>query len=147
MLGGCLALVAGAVVTAISIQAGSPAVLFAGTAVAGLGFGSAFNGAYRASVALAPAGGRAGLITAIYIVSYAASSVPVVIGGVATSRYGLHRTALVYSIAVAALAAAAAGLLIRQMSAAGRAVQPAAQPQPPPGPATVPPCAPIAAGS
>jgi MFS family permease len=143
MLGGCLTLIAGAVVTATSIQTGAPAVLFAGTAVAGLGFGPAFTGAYRATVALAPSGGRAGLITAIYIVSYVASGIPVVIGGIATSDYGLQKTALVYSIAVAALAAAA-GLLIRQTGATRRAGQPADHPQAPPGPGTVPPCAPIA---
>ena len=38
----------------------------------------------------------------------------VVIGGVAVTRDGLHDTALVYSLAVAVLAAAAVGLLARQ---------------------------------
>ena len=53
-------------------------------------------------------------MTAIYVVSYLASGVPVVIGGVAVTRYGLHDTAQVYSLAVAVLAAAAVGLLARQ---------------------------------
>ena len=73
MLGGCLALTAGALVTFVSIQTSTLAVLFAGTAVAGLGFGPAFMGAYRAAVALVASDDRAGLITAIYIVSYLAT--------------------------------------------------------------------------
>jgi MFS family permease len=120
MLGGCLALIAGAAVTFASIETGTSAILFVGTAIAGLGFGSAFMGAYRATVALAPSDDRAGLITAIYIVSYLATGIPAVIGGIATSHYGLHSTALVYSVAVAVLAAAAVGLLVRRMGT-GRA--------------------------
>jgi hypothetical protein len=120
MLGGCLALIAGAAVTFASIETGTSAILFGGTAIAGLGFGSAFMGAYRATVALAPSDDRAGLITAIYIVSYLATGIPAVIGGIATSHYGLHSTALVYSVAVAVLAAAAVGLLVCRMGT-GRA--------------------------
>lgn len=114
MQGGCLALIGGAVVTFIAIQISAPAVLFLGTAVAGFGFGSAFTGAYRATVALAGPDDRAGLVTAIFIVSYVASGIPVVIGGVAASHYGLHETALVYSMAVAVLATLAFGLMIRE---------------------------------
>lgn len=142
MLGGCVTLIAGSLVTFASIEATTPVVLFVGTAVAGLGFGSAFVGAYRATVARADSVDRAGLITAIYIISYLATGIPAVIGGIATSHFGLHRTALVYSLAVAVLAAAAVGLLIRQM-ASGRARRMTHHPDVPPGPGTVPPCAPI----
>jgi MFS family permease len=121
MLGGCLALIVGALVTLASIETRTPALLFAGTAVAGLGVGATFTGAYRAMIALAPSDDRAGLIAAIYIVSYLATGIPAVIGGIATSHYGLHKTALVYAAVVAALAAVAVSLLIRRM-AGGRAV-------------------------
>jgi MFS family permease len=141
MLGGCVALIVGALVTSASIETSTPAVLFVGTAAAGIGFGSAFVGAYRATVARAASDERAGLITAIYIVSYLATGFPAVIGGIATSHFGLHRTALVYSVAVAVLAAAAVSLLIRQM-AGGRARGVARPPDVPPGPGTVPPCPP-----
>ena len=141
MLGGCVTLIVGALVTFASIETGTPAVLFVGTAVAGLGFGSAFVGAYRATVARAASDDRAGLITAIYIVSYLATGIPAVIGGIATSHFGLHKTALVYSVAVAVLAAAAVSLLIRQM-ASGRARRVTRHPDMPPGPGTVPPCPP-----
>jgi predicted MFS family arabinose efflux permease len=60
MLGGCVALIAGALLTFASIETRTPAVLFVGTAVAGVGFGPTFLGAYRSTVALAPqATGRA----------------------------------------------------------------------------------------
>jgi predicted MFS family arabinose efflux permease len=142
MLGGCLALIAGASVTFVSIETGTPTVLFVGTAVAGLGFGSAFVGAYRAAVERAASDDRAGLITAIYIVSYLATGIPALIGGIATSHFGLHKTALVYCVVVAVLAALAVSLLIRQM-ATGRAPRGTHHLDPPPGPGTVPPCAPL----
>jgi predicted MFS family arabinose efflux permease len=142
MLGGCLVLIAGAVVTFSSIVTGTPAVFFVGTAVAGLGFGPAFMGAYRVVVALAVPSDRAGLITAVYIVSYLATGIPAVIGGIATSRYGLSETALVYSLVVAALAAVAVILLISRIRGAERAVRRTNCPDPPPGPGTVPPCPP-----
>lgn len=142
MLGGCLALIAGALVTFAAIETSTSADLLVGTAVAGLGLGSAFMGAYRATVALAPADDRAGLITAIYIVSYLATGIPAVIGGIATSRYGLHETALVYSVTVAVLAAAAVALLMRQMRNT-KAQHQTQQPSTPLAPGTVPPCPPV----
>jgi predicted MFS family arabinose efflux permease len=56
-------------------------------------------------VAGAP-GQRASLISASWIVFYLAFSVPVLIAGVAVTHCGLHRTAVVYSAALAAAAAA-----------------------------------------
>ena len=142
MLGGCVTLIVGALGTFASIATGAAAVLFVGTAVAGLGFGSAFVGAYRSTVAAAASDERAGLITAIYIVSYLATGIPAVIAGIATSHFGLHKTALVYSVAVAVLAAAAVSLLIRQTTR-GTARRATDHPEALPGPSTVPPCPPI----
>ena len=142
MLGGCLLLIIGALVTFASIESGTAAVLFIGTAIAGLGFGPAFMGAYRATVAAAAPHERAGLITAIYIVSYLATGIPAVLAGVATSHYGLHKTALVYSVAIAALAAAAVGSLLTRQMAHGRIRRGTRHAEPPPGPGTVPPCPP-----
>src|SRR4051794_33363 len=143
MLGGCLALIVGASVTLASIQTGTPAALFIGTIVAGLGLGPAFMGAYRSTIALAPSDDRVGLIAAIYIVSYLATGIPAVIGGIATSNYGLHSTALVYLAAVAGLAVVAVGLLIRRRTLTKRATRGGAYPDAPPGPGTVPPCPPV----
>jgi MFS family permease len=143
MLGGCLVLILAAVVTFASIVTGTPAVLFVGTAIAGLGFGPAFMGAYRATVAAATSDDRTGLITAIYIVSYLATGIPAVLAGIATSHYGLRTTALVYSVAVAVLAAVAISRLLARPAAPERAEHGTRHGDAPPGPGTVPPCAPL----
>ncbi|HEX6459219.1 MAG TPA: MFS transporter [Thermoleophilaceae bacterium] len=142
ILGGCLALIAGALVTFAAIETNTAMALFVGTAIAGLGLGSAFMGAYRSTVALAPPHDRAGVITAIYIVGYLSTGIPAVIGGIATTNYGLHETALVYSVAVAVLAASAVALLVRRMTT-GRAMRGTHDAGAPPGPGTVPPCPPV----
>jgi predicted MFS family arabinose efflux permease len=121
MLWACLALIAGALLTWAAIATGTAWLLFAGTAVAGSGFGPAFSGAFRSVVSLAPAADRAGVITAIYIVSYVATAVPVVAAGFATSVYGLHRTALVYALVVAAFAALAVAASLVRLRRVGRA--------------------------
>jgi MFS family permease len=128
MLAGCLALLAGAAVTLAAIQATSAAAFLTGTAVAGAGFGTAMLGAFRTISARAAPGQRAGLIAAYFIASYAAFSIPVVVAGVAITHFGLHRTALAYCAAIAALAAVAAGSLIFRSRS----------PVPPPDPAAAP---------
>jgi MFS family permease len=113
MLAGCLILFAGMAITFGAIAAGTAVAFLAGTAVAGAGFGLAFLGAFRMVTALAPPDERAGLVAAIFIVNFLAFSIPAVIAGWAVTRYGLHRTALVYCAVVAALAVAAAASLTR----------------------------------
>jgi MFS family permease len=143
MLGGCVVLIVGALLTFASIETGTSAILFVGTAIAGLGFGPAFMGAYRATVAAATLHDRAGLITAIYIVSYLATGIPAMLAGIATSHYGLRKTALVYSVAVAFLAAVAVSRLLARQTAPRRAKHGTRHAHAPPGPGTVPPCPPL----
>jgi hypothetical protein len=110
---GCLTLVAGAAMTLAAIETSSAAAFLAGTAVAGAGSATGFFlGAYRILAPLARPGQRAGLIAASWIVFYLAFSVPVVIAGAAITHFGLHRTAVVYTAALAVLAAAAAGSFV-----------------------------------
>jgi hypothetical protein len=90
------------------------------TAVTGAGFGLGFQGAFRMITALATAGQRAGLVTAIFAVGYLAFSVPALIAGVSATKFGLHATALVYSASVAVLVVAATGVLLVRRSAVGR---------------------------
>ena len=146
MLGGCLALMAGAGVTVAAIETGTAAVLLLGTGVAGLGFGTTFLGAYRTVVALASPSDRAGLIAGIFSVSYLAMGLPTLIAGIAASHVGLHGTALVYSAAVAGLAAVAASTFVsRGRSRTGPSVRSAAAASDVcPGPCTVPPQLPSA---
>jgi MFS family permease len=112
MLAGCLFLLAGMAVTFGAVAATGSAAFLVGTALAGVGFGLAFLGSFRVITALAEPDDRAGLVTAVYIVGYLAFSVPALIAGVATTKFGLHSTALVYSASLAVLAAAAIGLLV-----------------------------------
>jgi hypothetical protein len=127
MLAGCLTLLAGAVMTLAAIETASAAAFLAGTAVAGAGVGTGFfAGAYRLLTALADPGQRAGLVAAIWIVFYLAFSVPVVAAGVATTHFGLHQTAVVYSAALAVLAATAAGIFLFRKRSQTRVAWPAA---------------------
>jgi hypothetical protein len=91
--------------------------------VAGAGFGTAMLGAFRTVSARAAPGQRAGLVAAYFIASYLAFSIPVVAAGIATTHFGLRRTALVYCAVIAALAAVAAGSLISR----GRSRRPGAR--------------------
>ncbi len=145
MLGGCLGLLGGAVVTVAAIVTSTPALLLLGTVMAGLGFGPGNLGAYRMIMARASASNRAGLIAAIYTVNYLAFGLPALIAGIATSHFGLHDTALVYSAGIALLAAAAAGGFLFESRGRTREPQAAAPPpELPPGPCTVPPCPQVA---
>jgi MFS family permease len=140
MLGGCLALLAGAAVTVAAIVASTPVLLLLGTVLAGLGFGPANLGGYRVIMARAAASNRAGLIAAISIVNYLAFGLPALIAGMATAHFGLHDTALVYSVVIALLAAAAGAGVLFGRSGRTLALQATAPaPEPPPGPCTVPP--------
>jgi hypothetical protein len=87
-----------------AIEASSAPLFLLGTAIAGIGFGLSFLGSFRVLSAHAAPRERASLVAAVFIEAYIAFSVPVVIAGVGTTRFGLHRTALCYSAALIALA-------------------------------------------
>jgi MFS family permease len=59
----------------------SAAAFFAGVAIAGLGFGGAFQGAIRSVVPLAAPHERAGVLSVIFVVSYLSMGIPAVIAG------------------------------------------------------------------
>jgi hypothetical protein len=67
-------------------------------------------------------GHDAGLVAAIFTVLYLTFSVPALIARVATTRFGLHSTALVYSASLAAMAAGATCILVFRRTAAIRAL-------------------------
>jgi hypothetical protein len=146
MLGGCLALMIGAGISVAAIETGSAAVLLLSTGLAGLGFGPAFLGAYRTVVALAAPADRAGLIAAIFSVSYLSMGLPALIAGIVATQVGLHSTALVYSAAVTGLAAAAVATFVTRgtSSRTGAPLSAAPALELPPGPCTVPPYVPAA---
>jgi MFS family permease len=111
---GILALIGGVAVTVAAVTVGSAAMLFVGTAIAGVGFGSGFQGGIRTVVPLAAPHERAGVVSLLYVVSYLGLGVPAVAAGfLVVHGGGLIDTARYYGIAVIVLAAAAlVGLLI-----------------------------------
>jgi hypothetical protein len=141
MLVGSLVVLAGLAVTFAAIATTSARLFFVGIPAAGTSWGPTNLGAFRTMSALAPPGERAGLVSAIYVVAYLSFSVPALIAGVATSQFGLHGTALVYSgVMVVLVAAAAAGsFLLRRRTPSGRTAPTAVHAEPLPGPCTVPP--------
>ncbi len=76
MLAGCLALLAGAVMTLAAIETASAAAFLTGTAIAGVGLGTGFPGTFRTVSALAAPAQRASLVAAIFIVTYLAFTSP-----------------------------------------------------------------------
>jgi MFS family permease len=65
--------------------------------VAGTGFGAAFLGALRSVIQLAQPHERAALLSAVYVVSYLAFSLPALVAGLLITHEGLRDTSLGYS--------------------------------------------------
>src|SRR6266851_3790295 len=111
-----LVLVVGVGITELSVALGSAVGLYAGSVLAGLGFGPAFSAVFRSLAPLAPPDKRAGLLASIFIVVYLAFSVPALLAGVAVTHYGLRDTTYVYGIVVMTLAAMTAVAVWRRRS-------------------------------
>jgi Major Facilitator Superfamily len=125
MLFGIAALITGVTVTVTAVGLGSAAGFFAGSAIAGLGFGGGFQGSIRLVVPLAAAHERAGLVSLLYVVSYLGLGVPAVLAGFGVMHGGgLINTARYYGAAVVALAGLALFGLLKNRP--GRAAESAA---------------------
>jgi Major Facilitator Superfamily len=94
----------GVAVSMIGIELQQVAALFAGTVIAGAGFGATFSATLRALLPTAEPHQRAGLLSAFYLQSYLAFSVPAVIAGLSVPRIGLSTTAYVYGAVIILLA-------------------------------------------
>lgn len=119
MLIGIGTLIAGVVITLVSIASGSGGALsvigfFVGGAISGFGFGSGFQGGIRLVVPQVEPHERAGVLSLLYVVCYLGLGVPAVIGGVLVVHGGgLVQTSREYGAAVIVLALAAlTGLLL-----------------------------------
>ena len=130
MLIGIAALISGVSVTVVGVSLGSVALFFAGSVIAGAGFGSGFQGGIRTVVPLAAAHQRAGVVSLLYVVSYLGLGVPAVLAGFGVVHGGgLIPTARYYGVAVIALAALALfGLLKNRGPRPAPAAQPATSP-------------------
>jgi MFS family permease len=116
---GTLLLFAGTVLFASALASSSLPVFIVGAVLAGAGFGPAFLGAFRTVSQLAAPHERAALISAIYVVSYLAFSIPALVAGLLITDVGLRSTSLGYGIVVALVAA---GTLVYETQAARRPV-------------------------
>lgn len=119
MLTGVSTLIVGVAVTVLSIGSGAGGTgseigFFAGSAVAGFGFGAGFQGGIRLVVPLVQPHERAGVLSLLYVVSYLGMGVPAVIAGVLVVHGGgLLDTVREYGAAVILLSVAAlVGLLL-----------------------------------
>ena len=113
-LAGTVALVLGLVITLTGIALSSSLGLFAGTVVAGTGFGAGFNGSLRSLVVTATAAERGGLMSGFFVLSYLAFSVPAIIAGLAVGTFGLPATALGFGLALLMLGITALVLMLRR---------------------------------
>ncbi|HVT63623.1 MAG TPA: MFS transporter [Mycobacteriales bacterium] len=106
---GTLILVVGVALFVGALATTSLAVFIVGAVLAGAGFGPAFLGAFRTVSQLAEPHARAGLISAIYVVSYLAFSIPALTAGLVIGHAGLRATAMVYGAVVGLVAVATLG--------------------------------------
>jgi MFS family permease len=102
---GTTGLLVGTALFVVALLTTSLTVFVAAAVIAGSGFGPAFLGAFRTVSQLAAPHERAALISAIYVVSYLAFSIPALIAGLLITDAGLRDTALGYSLVVTLVAA------------------------------------------
>ena len=82
MITGASALPVGTCVSLLGLARGSALLFFVGTALAGVGFGTAFQGAIRTVVPFAHPHERAGVIAVLFVVAYLALGVPAIFAGI-----------------------------------------------------------------
>jgi MFS family permease len=101
---GATALIIGVLITLSGVHLQAVGLLFLGTAVAGLGFGSIFSNILKIVLPLAESHERAGLFAAFLVESYLAFSIPAIAAGLIAPTLGLSNTAYVYGGAIITLA-------------------------------------------
>ncbi|NTJ64651.1 MFS transporter [Agrobacterium rhizogenes] len=82
------------------MHAAEVSILALGTLIAGSGFGAAFLGTVRSIMPLAKPDERAGLLSAFYIQSYLAFSVPAILAGFLSKALGFAEAADIYAAAI-----------------------------------------------
>lgn len=93
----------GVAVSMLGIGQQQVVALFAGTMIAGVGFGATFSGTLRALLPTAHAHERAGLLSAFYLQSYLAFAIPAVAAGLSVPWIGLSMVAYVYGAVIIVL--------------------------------------------
>ncbi len=117
MIYGATVLIAGVALAMSSLPYHCATAFFLGTAIAGSGFGTGFQGAIRTVVPLAAPQERAGVLSVIFVISYLAMGVPAVIAGYLVAMRGdLSSTAQQLGAVVMVLAALALMGTLRRAS-------------------------------
>jgi Major Facilitator Superfamily len=101
---GAMNLSAGVPIILWGVHARSVLLLVVGTLVAGAGYGAAFFGAGRTILPLAEPHQRAGLLSAFYIESYLAFSIPAIAVGLVVTLLGLIPSTYIFGAVVTVLA-------------------------------------------
>ena len=108
MLLGAGSLLAGVALTVAALPHGSFALFLLGTVVAGIGFGTGFQGAVRTVVASAAPHQRAGTLSIIFVISYLGLGVPAIAAGsMLTHHADIMVTAEAFCVVIMLLAGAA----------------------------------------
>jgi MFS family permease len=117
---GVVAMLSGLVIVLAGVHLGLVPVIIFGTLVSGAGFGTSFLGSVGGIMPLAKPDERAGLLSAYYVQSYLAFSIPAILAGYLTGLLGIARTADIYAAAIIVMSAA--GLLALRAARARRSV-------------------------
>ena len=101
---GCCILILGVACLGMSIASAQLWLLVLGGALSGIGQGLTFRAGMGAVANAAPAGQKAGVTSALFIVYYVSMSLPVIAVGVSIPLFGLHHSAEFFSALVALVA-------------------------------------------
>ena len=118
--GGSLALATGMIAIVLAAGTETPALFWIGSLIGGAGFGVAFLGGLRALSAVIPPQHRAEVMSAFYLVAYAAISLPAILAGALVGPLGLQTTFELFGSVVAVLALAVAAEAWRTRPAPAR---------------------------
>ncbi|MCH4245480.1 MFS transporter [Acinetobacter gerneri] len=110
---GTIHLILGTIILILGINLVNIYLLFIGSIIAGLGFGTSFMGAIRTVMPLAKPEERAGLMAAFYVESYLAFSVPAIIAGLLVQKIGLINSTNLYAFSIVALSILALFFIFR----------------------------------
>jgi MFS family permease len=135
---GIYASIVGAISIIGGVFAGSLAIMIIGQAVAGVGFGASFTASLRLIFPLAAVHQRAGVVAGIYLVSYLAFGVPIVIAGQLAGPFGEVPAVTGYTALTVLLALISLIAQIRITRGARGVVGTTREPGPPPDGAGLP---------
>jgi MFS family permease len=111
---GSSALIAGTVITLVSLIGPWTALFYIGSAISGVGLGALLGGAIRTLSVLPEHSERGEFFAGAYVIGYIALSVPAIIAGVLAVHVGLVKVTVGYGIGVSILAVIAAAAVARR---------------------------------